>query len=270
MKTVTTVDCHPSAIVHPKARLSDGVRIGPYAVVGEYVSLGRDTIVEASSVIEGYTSIGERNRIFPFASIGLEPQDLKFNGEKSTLEIGNDNKFREFVTIHRGTELGGGRTVIGNSNLFMAYTHIAHDCIVGNHIVFSNGATLGGHVIVDDYSAVGGYSGVHQFCRLGAHSYIGGYSAITKDVLPFSLTVGNRARLYGVNVVGLQRREFSQERIAALKSAFRLLQQSKLNVTQAIDELENKSMNDDVRVIVDFIRSSERGVIIKRGIESID
>jgi UDP-N-acetylglucosamine acyltransferase len=270
MKTATTVDCHPTAIVHPNARLADGVRIGPHAVIGEHVSLGRDTIVEANSVIDGFTAIGERNRIFPFASIGLEPQDLKFRGEKSTLEIGDDNKFREFVTIHRGTELGGGRTVIGNSNLFMAYTHIAHDCILGDSIVFSNGATLGGHVIVEHHAAVGGYSGVHQFCRLGAHSYIGGYSAITKDVLPFSLTVGNRARLYGVNLVGLQRREFSQERIANLKSAFRVLQQSGLNVTQAVDELESKLMSDDVKVIIDFIRSSKRGVIIKRGSESID
>jgi UDP-N-acetylglucosamine acyltransferase len=270
MKTATTVDCHPTAIVHPNARLADGVRIGPHAVIGEHVSLGRDTMVEASSVVDGFTTIGERNRIFPFASIGLEPQDLKFKGEKSTLEIGDDNKFREFVTIHRGTELGGGRTVIGNSNLFMAYTHIAHDCILGDSIVFSNGATLGGHVIVENHAAVGGYSGVHQFCRLGAHSYIGGYSAITKDVLPFSLTVGNRARLYGVNLVGLQRREFSQERIANLKSAFRVLQQSGLNVTQAVDELESKLMSDDVKVVIDFIRSSKRGVIIKRGSESID
>jgi UDP-N-acetylglucosamine acyltransferase len=195
------------------------------------VSLGPGTVVEASSVIEGYTTIGARNRIFPFASIGLEPQDLKFKGERSTLEIGDDNIIREFVTFHRGTALGGGRTVIGSKNLFMAYTHIAHDCIVGSNSIFGNAATLGGHVEVNDNANIGAYSGVHQFCRLGAYSFVGGYSVITMDVLPFSRTVGNRARLYGINTVGLQRREFSRERIAAIRQVFRVLQQSKLTLS---------------------------------------
>jgi UDP-N-acetylglucosamine acyltransferase len=258
------VDCHPSAIVPPGARLADGVRIGPYAVIGENVSLGPETVVEAHAVVDGYTSLGARNRIFPFASIGLEPQDLKFKGEKSTLEIGDDNIFREFVTIHRGTSLGGGRTVIGNSNLFMAYTHVAHDCIVGSSIVFGNAATLGGHVVVEDHAGISAYSGVHQFCRVGAYSYVGGYTVVTKDVLPFSLTVGNRARLYGVNLVGLQRREFSPERIGAIRKAYRVLQQSTLNLSQGLAQLEQET-HEDIDRIIKFVRDSERGVIIKRG-----
>lgn len=262
-----TVECHPTAVIHPGAELADGVRIGPYAVIGENVSLGPGTVVDANSVIDGYTRMGERNRVFPFASIGLEPQDLKFKGENSTLEIGDDNIFREFVTIHRGTELGGGRTVIGSSNLFMAYTHIAHDCIVGNFTIFANAASLAGHVIVHDHATIGGYSGVHQYCRLGAYSFIGGYTVVTKDVLPFSKTVGNRARLYGVNAIGLERRNFSRQRIAAIRSAFRILQQSKLNVSQALARLQEEPVNEDVRLLADFIRSSTRGVVIKRASE---
>jgi UDP-N-acetylglucosamine acyltransferase len=265
MKSVA-VDCHPSAIVHPSARLAEGVRVGPHAVIGEHVSLGRDTVVEASSVVDGFTTIGERNRIFPFASVGLDPQDLKYKGEESTLEIGNDNVFREFVTIHRGTALGGGRTVIGDSNLFMAYTHIAHDCIVGDFCIFGNAASLAGHVMVYDHATIGGYGGVHQYCRLGAYSFVGGGSVATKDVLPFSMTVGNRARLYGINAVGLTRRGFPHERVSVIRRAFRVLQQSKLNVSGAVERLEqeNETDNEDVRMLVDFIRSSKRGVIVKR------
>lgn len=264
MKTAT-IDCHPTAIVQPGARVAEGVRIGPYAVIGENVSLGRDTEVGSSAVLDGFTTIGERNRIFPFASIGLEPQDRKFKGEESTLEIGDDNIFREFVTIHRGTALGGGRTVIGDSNLFMAYAHIAHDCFIGNYTTFGNAATLAGHVEVEHYACIGAYSGVHQFCRVGAHAFIGGYSAVTQDVLPFSKTVGNRARLYGVNMVGLTRREFPRQRIAVIRHAFRVLQQSKLNVSQALSRLEQEPASEDIDLLVDFIRSSKRGVVVKRG-----
>ncbi len=262
-----TVECHPTAIIHPEARLADGVRVGAYAVIGEHVTIGRDTMVEVNSVVDGYTTIGERCRVFPFASVGLEPQDLKFRGEKSTLEIGSDNVFREFVTIHRGTTGGGGRTVIGDSNLFMAYTHIAHDCIIGNSTIFANGATLAGHVLVEDHATIGAYSGIHQFCRVGPYAFVGGYTVVTQDVLPFSRTVGNRARLYGINTVGLARRQFSQERISDLRHAFRILQQSKLTVSQALDRLEAELANEDVRLLVDFIRSSKRGVVIKRGRE---
>ena len=262
-----TVECHPTAIVHPGARLADGARIGPYAVIGEHVTIGRDSIVETNSVVDGYTTIGERCRIFPFASIGLEPQDLKFRGEESTLQVGNDNVFREFVTIHRGTSGGGARTVIGNSNLFMNYAHIAHDCIIGSFTVFANGATLAGHVLIDDHATIGAYSGIHQFCRVGPYAFLGGYTVATQDVLPFSRTVGNRARLYGINTVGLVRREFTRERITNLRHAFRILQQSKLNVSQALERLEEESGSEDVRLLVDFIRTSKRGVVIRRGRE---
>ena len=258
------VDCHPTAIVHEGARLAEGVRIGPYCVIGEHVAIGPDSVLQSNVVLGGYTTIGARCRIFPFASLGLEPQDLKFKGEVSTLEVGDDNTFREFVTIHRGTALGDGRTVIGNGNLFMAYTHVAHDCKIGNSTIFGNGATLGGHVKVEDNATVSAYSGVHQFSRIGVYAFIGGYTVVTKDVLPFSKTVGNRACLFGANTIGLERRGFGKDRIASIRSAFRILQQANLNVSQAVAQLE-KSDNEDVRTLVGFIRSSERGVIVKRG-----
>jgi UDP-N-acetylglucosamine acyltransferase len=267
---IAAVDCHPTAVVHEGARLAEGVRVGPYCVIGEHVSIGRDTVVDSNAVISGYTTIGERNRIFPFSSIGLEPQDLKFKGEVSTLDVGDDNTFREFVTIHRGTALGGGRTVIGNGNLFMAYTHIAHDCIVGSSIIFANAATLAGHVRVEDHATVGAYSGVHQFCRVGAYAFVGGYTVVTKDVLPYSKTVGNRASLYGANSLGLERRGFSRERIEKIHSAFRMLQQNGLNVSQAVEKLEEREDDEDVRRLVDFIRASERGVVIRRGRDDAD
>lgn len=269
MKTAT-VDCHPTAVVHEGARLEDGVRVGPYCVIGEHVELGSGTVVEASAVIDGYTKIGERCRIFPFSSIGLEPQDLKFKGEVTALEIGNDNVFREFVTVHRGTALGGGRTAIGNGNLFMAYTHIAHDCIIGDSTIFGNAATLGGHVKVDDHATISAYSGVHQFCRVGTYAFVGGYTVVTKDVLPFSKTVGNRACLYGANAIGLERRGFSRERVEKIRAAFRVIQQSNLNVSQAVLKLVKCEPTEDVQTLVDFVKSSERGVIVKRGREDTD
>jgi UDP-N-acetylglucosamine acyltransferase len=269
MKTAA-IDCHPTAVVHESARIAEGVRIGPNCVVGEHVSIGRDTVIEPNAVITGYTTIGERNRIFSFASIGFEPQDLKFKGEISTLEIGDDNVFREFVTIHRGTALGGGRTVIGNGNLFMAYTHIAHDCIVGNSIIFANAATLAGHVTVEDHATIGAYSGVHQFCRVGTYAFIGGYTVATKDVLPFSKTVGNRALLYGVNTIGLERRGFSRERIEAIRGAFRILMHPCVNVSQAVSELSKDSQDEDLRTLIEFIRSAKRGVVVKRGKDEND
>ena len=259
-------DCHSTAVIKDGCQLEEGVRIGPYCVIGENVHLGRDTVVEGNSVIGGFTNIGKRCRIFPFSSIGLEPQDLKFNGEMSALEIGDDNIFREFVTVHSGTALGNSKTAIGNKNLFMAYSHVAHDCVIGNNVIFGNAATLGGHVMVEDHATVSAYSGVHQFCKVGAHSFIGGYSVITKDVLPFSKTVGNRACLYGANSIGLERRGFSQDRIGRIRSAFRLFQQSGLNVSQVLDRLKSPEFKDDsdISALVKFILSSERGVITKR------
>jgi UDP-N-acetylglucosamine acyltransferase len=208
---------HPTAIVHPSARVGQGTEIGPYVTIGAQVQIGRNCRIGASAVIDGPTEIGDGNEIFPMASVGLIPQDLKFGGESTRLVIGHRNVIREFVTIHRGTAGGGGVTRIGDRNLFMAYAHVAHDCQVGNETIFANGATLAGHVLVEDYATVGAFSGVHQYCRVGRHAFIGGYSVVTKDALPFAKTVGNRARIYGVNTIGRWRKSSATHRCAATK-----------------------------------------------------
>ncbi|HET7217600.1 MAG TPA: acyl-ACP--UDP-N-acetylglucosamine O-acyltransferase [Vicinamibacterales bacterium] len=257
-----TVD--PTAMVHPGARIGAGSVIGPHAIIGEHVVLGRDCRIGASSVIDGWTEIGDGNEVFPFASIGLIPQDLKFKGEKTRLVIGHRNVFREFVTIHRGTGGGGGVTEIGDHNVFMAYAHIAHDCHVGNYTIFGNAATLGGHVTVEDYAAVSAFSGVHQFCRVGRYAFIGGYSVVTKDALPFAKTVGNRARIYGLNTIGLERRKFSRETISKLRRSFRYLLHS--NTSRALAQIDrDPSLQcEEVQYLLDFIRSSARGVGLRR------
>jgi UDP-N-acetylglucosamine acyltransferase len=258
-------DVDPTARISPSAILGAGVRIGPYAVVGPQVRLGAGTVVDAHSVLDGDTTLGRQNHVFPFASIGLEPQDLKFHGEPTRLEIGDRNVFREFVTVHRGTEGGGGVTRIGSDNLIMAYSHIAHDCLVGSHTIFANGSTLAGHVEVADWVTIGAYSGVHQFCRVGMHAFVGGYTVATKDVLPYSMTVGNRARIYGINTVGLQRRGFSPESVAAIRHAYRVLLQSHLNTSEAVAHLEAEAVAaPEVRALLEFIKGSRRGVILKR------
>lgn len=256
----------PSAAVDSGAELGEGVVIESQAVVGARVTLGRGCRVGAHAVIDGWTEIGEGTEIFPFASIGLIPQDLKFKGEQTRLVIGRRNIFREFVTIHRGTAGGGGLTWIGDHNVFMAYTHVAHDCRVGNHTILANGATLGGHVLVEDWAFIGALSGVHQFCRVGQHAFIGGGSVVTKDALPFGRTVGNRAHIYGLNTIGLMRRGFAPEVLARLKRTYRYLLQSKLNTTHALGRIESDSTLDcpEVRYLVEFIRSSPRGVILRR------
>ena len=218
--------------------------------------------------MDGWTEIGEGTEIYPFASIGLVPQDLKFRGEETRLVIGRRNIFREFVTIHRGTAGGGGVTRIGDRNVFMAYVHVAHDCRVGNDTIFGNMATLGGHVSVDDFANVSAGSGVHQFCRVGQHAFIGGYSVITKDALPYAKTVGSRpARTYGVNTIGLTRRRFPPDVISKLKRTFRYLLQSKLNTTSALHEIErDRSLTcPEVQDLLQFIRTSQRGVVLRRG-----
>jgi UDP-N-acetylglucosamine acyltransferase len=255
----------PSARIMPGAVLGEGVRIGPYSVIGPRVRIGARTIVESHVVIDGDTEIGADNHFYPFTSVGQVPQDLKYRGESSRLVIGDSNKVHEFVTIHLGTALGGGVTTIGSDNLFMAYAHVAHDCRIGNHAILANAATLGGHVTVEDWASVNAFSGVHQFCRVGVHAFVGGYSVITKDVLPYSKTVGNRARIYGVNGVGLRRRGFAPETVAAIRQAYRLLLQSRLNTSQALERIEAEgTLTPEVRTIVDFIRSSPRGVTLKR------
>jgi UDP-N-acetylglucosamine acyltransferase len=258
------VRIHPTAIVHPDARIGAGSDIGPFVTIGAQVAIGRDCRVGASVVIDGWTEIGDGNEIFPMASIGLIPQDLKFGGEQTRLVIGNHNVIREFVTIHRGTAGGGGTTRIGDRNLFMAYAHVAHDCRVGNHTIFGNGATLAGHVLVEDFANVGAFSGVHQFCRVGQHAFIGGYSVVTKDALPFAKTVGNRARIYGLNTIGLVRRKFSPDAIAKLRRAYRYLLHS--NTSRALAQIERDPTLrcEEVQYVVDFIRTSSRGVGLRR------
>jgi UDP-N-acetylglucosamine acyltransferase len=260
-------DIAASAVVHPSAEIGEGATIGPHAVIGPRVTIGANCRIGASAVVDGWTEIGEGTEIYPFASIGLVPQDLKFRGEETRLVIGKHNIFREFVTVHRGTRGGGGVTEIGDHNVFMAYVHVAHDCRVGNNTIFGNMATLGGHVTVQDFANISAGSGIHQFCRIGRHAFIGGYSVITKDALPFARTVGSRpARIFGVNAIGLQRRGIPPDVATKLKRSFRYLLQSKLNTTNALRHIErDRTLScPEVQFVVDFIRSSERGVILRR------
>jgi UDP-N-acetylglucosamine acyltransferase len=269
---VTGTRLHPTAIVHPGAVLGEGTEVGPHAVIGHHVRLGRECRIGASAVIGGWTELGDRNQVYPFASVGLAPQDLKYRGEVTRLEIGDENVFREFVTIHRGTLGGGGVTTIGSRNLFMAYAHVAHDCHVGSDTIFGNGATLGGHVTVGDCATISAFSGVHQFCRVGRHAFIGGYSVVTKDALPFARTVGNRARIYGLNSVGLVRRGFPPEIVKRLRQAFRYLLVSKLNTRQALAQIEHDPdlACDEVQYLVRFIRESTRGVTLRRASRRVE
>lgn len=256
----------PTAIVHDGAVVGDGTEIGPYAIVGPNVRLGRHCRVGASAIIDGWTVVGDGNHFAPFVSIGLAPQDLKYRGEPTRLVIGHGNVFREFVTVHRGTQGGGGVTSIGDRNLFMAYVHVAHDCHVGSETIFGNAATLGGHVTVEDFATISAFSGVHQFCRVGRHAFIGGYSVVTKDALPFAKTVGNRARIYGLNTIGLIRRGVPSEVVSRLRQAYRYLLVSKLNTSQALAQIEQDPALDceEVRYLVRFIRESGRGVTLRR------
>jgi UDP-N-acetylglucosamine acyltransferase len=254
---------HPTAIVDPGAHIPSSCSIGPYCVVGAGVEMGEDCELVSHVTLDGPTRLGSHNRIFPFASVGQEPQDLKFQGEKTRLEIGDHNIIREFVTLHRGTPGGGGVTRIGSHTLIMAYAHVAHDCIVGDHCILANAATLAGHVTVEEWAVVGAFSAVHQYGRVGAHAYIGGGTIITRDVLPFSKTSAAReARAYGVNSTGLERRGFTPERIRQLRHAFKVLMASKLNTSQALERLKSEGdLGEDVALLLRFIEASERGVI---------
>ena len=262
----------PQARVDATAVIGEGTTIGPFAVVGPGVRIGRLCKIGASSVIE-HSTIGDGTVVFPYASIGLAPQDLKYRGESTRLEIGAGNIFREFVTIHRGTAGGGGVTRIGDRNLFMNYVHVAHDCAVGNQTIFGPHATLGGHVAIADFVNVSAGSAVHQFCRVGAYAFIGGYSVITKDALPYGRTVGSRpARVFGLNLIGLKRRGFSDVTLKKLRAAYRYLTQSRLNTTQALAKIESDSSLacPEVANLVDFIRTAPRGVILRRGGKKTD
>ncbi len=254
---------HPSAVVHPGAKIHSAAEIGPFCSIGDAVEIGPGTKLLASIYVEGPTRIGAENVFQPFSTVGVAPQDLKYHGESAETVIGDRNQIREFVTIHRGTEGGGAVTQIGNDNLLQAYAHVAHDCSVGSHCILAHGATLGGHVSIEDWAVVGAQSGVHQFCRVGAHSYIGGYSVITQDVMPFSVVVSDRsAKAYSVNKVGLERRGFSPEEIQRLHKTVRILTKAGLNTEQALQRIEAEVEADShVRQLLEFIRSSKRGIV---------
>ena len=257
------VNVHPTAVIHPSANVPSSCKIGPYCVIASNVELGEACELNSHVVIEGPSKIGARNQFFPFSSVGLAPQDLSYKGEPTRLEMGDDNTIREFVTINRGTVKGGGVTKMGSHILVMAYTHIAHDCVIGDHVIMANAATLGGHVVVEEWATVGALCPVHHFVRIGAYSFIGGGTTITRDVLPFSKTAAERGtHAYGLNSVGLERRGFSKERIRKIHHAYKLLLASKLNTSQALEKLKSEpDHGEDVDMLIRFVEASERGVI---------
>lgn len=254
---------HPTAIVDPAAHIPQSCTIGPFCIVGDEVEMGENCELLSHVVLKGSTKIGANNRVFPFTTLGLEPQDLKFKGEKTRLEIGNNNVIRESVTIHRGTPGGGGITSIGSHCLIMAYTHIAHDCHIADHVILANAATLAGHVTVEEYAVVGALCPVHQYVRVGAYSYIGGGTTITQDVLPFSLTSAKRdVHAFGMNSVGLERKGFSKERLRKIRHAYRFLLSSKMNIGEALAKLKAEGdLSEDVEKLVKFVEGSERGIL---------
>ena len=260
-------EVHPTAIVAPGAQLAEDVVIGPYCIVGEAVALGPRVRLHAHVVVDGRTSVGEGTRMFPFASIGLEPQDLKYRGEASTLVIGRHNTIREYVTVNPGTEGGGMVTRIGDHCLLMAGAHVAHDCRIGDHVILVNNATLGGHVTVEDYAIVGGLSAVHQFVRIGRHAMVGGMSGVERDVIPYGQVMGDRARLTGLNIVGMQRRGFSREDIQGLRSAYTLLFSDDGTLSDRVNEMAERFAGiGPVDDIVAFIRAdSSRAICQPKG-----
>ncbi|OGP85381.1 MAG: acyl-[acyl-carrier-protein]--UDP-N-acetylglucosamine O-acyltransferase [Deltaproteobacteria bacterium RBG_16_58_17] len=255
------MNIHPTAFISPDATLEEGVEVGPYSIVGPDVHIGKNTVIGPHVVIESRTDIGEGCRISPFASIGGAPQDLKYRGEETRVVIGSHNTIREYVTINRATISDIGVTIIGDHNLLMAYCHVAHNCKLGSHIVMANAANLAGHIHVEDFAIIGGLTGVHQFTRIGAHCIIGGASAVTKDIPPFVMASGNFAKLYGLNVIGLKRRGFTDETIGAIKEAYRIVFRSSLLLSAAIKKVEEVVEDlPEIRQFLDFIRKSERGI----------
>lgn len=252
---------HPSAVIHPEARLHETVEVAPFAVIGPKVKIGAGSVVGPHAVIEGDTTIGERNRIFQFASVGAVPQDLKYAGEPTRLVIGDDNQIREFTTVHIGTAGGGGVTRIGNGNLLMAYSHVAHDCQVGNGCVLANSVALAGHVEVGDHVILGGLSAVHQFTRLGTLAFIAGGSMVGMDVPPYCTAQGDRAELVGLNTVGLTRNGYTEEQIGRIKHVYKILFRSKLGLNEALDKLEAEhSGHPETKALLDFVTNSKRGI----------
>jgi UDP-N-acetylglucosamine acyltransferase len=270
--STSEVFVHPTSTVHPKAQLGPGVWIGPQCVIGERVAIREKTRLEASVFIDGNTEIGEECRFSAFSVIGTAPQDVGYKEEETQTIIGSRNIFREFFTVNRGTIKGGGKTVIGSDNYFMAHSHVGHDCLVGSSTVFTHAGTLGGHVCVEDFATIGAFSAVHQFCRVGRHAFIGGFTVVTQDVLPFSRVAGMRPVLfYGLNAIGLRRHGFSRERINDLKNIFKVIFYSNLNTTQAIEKIKILfPPHEDREEIIRFIQSSARGIIKKSQPESWD
>jgi UDP-N-acetylglucosamine acyltransferase len=254
---------HPTAIVDPQSKIADSAEIGPYCIVGPEVEIGAGTRLMAHVYVEGPTIIGEANVFFPYSSVGVASQDLKYKGERAETRIGHRNRIREFVTIHRGTQGGGLITSIGSDNLLMAYVHIAHDCSVGDHVILVNAVTLAGHVTIGDWAELSAFCGVHQFCRIGRHAFVGPHTVVTQDVLPYSLTVSERdVKVFGANRVGLERRGFDKDAIEALQTSFRLLTRAGLNTTQAMERIAAEvAPNEHVNDLLEFIRASQRGVV---------
>src|SRR5437870_6144566 len=260
---MTMREIHPQAVVAASAKLGKGVKIGAYAVVGEDVELGDGCVLHPRAMVQGPSKFGKNNVFYSFSAIGGDPQDYTFRGERTELVVGDGNIFREYVTVSRGTQKGGGKTVLGDGNFLLAYSHVGHDCVIGSNTLFVNGATLAGHVSVEDFATIGAFCPVHQFCRIGRYAYIGASTVITQDVPPFSKVVTEReTRSYGINTIGLERKGFSPERLQALKGAFRLLLRSKLNTSQALVEMKKKlNESSDVRELIQFIESAERGIV---------
>jgi UDP-N-acetylglucosamine acyltransferase len=253
---------HKTAIVSPKAEIGENCYVGAFSIIGDDVKLAENVRLDSHVVIEGDTFIDSETHIYPFVSIGLAPQDLKYGGEPTKTIIGKNNHIREFVTIHRGTENGGGITKIGDNNLLMAQSHVAHDCNLGDEIIMANAATLAGHVEIADKASIGAYSGVHQFCRVGKEAFIGGYSVVVKDALPFAISQGNHAKCYGLNRIGMKRKGYPKETIEKLHHAYHLLLNAKLNTTQAVERIEAEIADcKEVDYLVEFIKTSQRGVV---------
>ncbi len=251
---------HPTAIVHPRAKVAPGVKIGPYSVIGEHVQIGEGTLIDSHVVVEGWTVIGQRCHLFPFVSIGAAPQAMRYKGEPTELIIGNDNIIREFVTIHRATIEGGGKTVVGHGNIVMAYSHIAHDCKIGNQVIMANASTLAGHIEVEDFAIVGGLVAIHQYVRVGCYAIIGGASGVPQDVPPYMIAAGNRAKLFGLNSIGLKRHKFPESTVTILKQAYRILFRSHLPLNRAMEKIKGEVPDlPEIQHLLAFLKGSKRG-----------
>jgi UDP-N-acetylglucosamine acyltransferase len=253
---------HPTSLVDPKAEIGENIDIGPYSVIEKGVSIGEGTKIGPHVVVREGTQIGKRCQIYQFCSIGEAPQALAYRGEPTLLQMGDHNIIREFVTLHRGSVKGGGKTVLGNENFIMAYSHIAHDCQIGNQVVMANGATLGGHILIEDHAIIGGLAAIHQFCRIGTHAILSGLTGVSQDVPPYMMAAGSRAKLYGLNSVGLKRHQFSEQEIKALKKAYRIIFRSGLTLVKATKAVEEDEIFQipEVQHLLQFIQHSKRGI----------